>query len=276
MGESSIEWTKFTFNPWSGCTKVSPGCANCYAAALPPSMRRGAEWGDSAERVIAPDAYWQQPLAWDRAAAKAGERHRVFCASVADVFEDRPELHDVRLRVFDLIARTPNLDWLLLTKRPHVAVRYALQFAALPNVWLGASVENQRTANERIPWLLQVPAAVRFLSMEPLLGAVRLDLIPDYSSKHFVSIVNALDGTHGTMGGTWTGPRVGWVIVGGESGRRARPMDVVWARSLRDQCKAAGVPFFFKQGSVANWPNFKDFSSFPSDLQLREVPHVHA
>lgn len=249
MGENtSIEWAHHTFNPWSGCAKVSAGCANCYAASLPPSMRRGAEWGKGRDRVFASEAYLRQPLAWNRAAQKAGERHRVFCASTADVFEDREDLHDARMRLFMLIEETPHLDWLLLTKRPHVARRYKDIFRSMPNAWIGASVEDQEAADARIPILLQIPARVRFLSMEPLLGWVNLTTILDHSGAHNVSVINALRGTHGTGGGLWTArEKIDWVIVGGESGRRARPMHPDWARSVRDQCVAAGVPFFLKQ-----------------------------
>jgi protein gp37 len=122
MAETKISWAHYTMNPWSGCAKVSPACANCYAATLPPSMRRGAVWGADTARIPASESYWQGPIAWDRKAAKAGERHRVFCASTADVFEARPDLDEARLRLFKLIEATPNLDWLLLTKRPdHMA-----------------------------------------------------------------------------------------------------------------------------------------------------------
>lgn len=192
MGEiTKIEWCHHTFNPWRGCTKVSPGCANCYAER---QSRRNpgvlGVWGDDGTRVVAAEAAWSEPLKWDRAANEAGERRRVFCASLADVFEDRTDLFMPRLRLFGLIRRTPNLDWLLLTKRPGTwakVVRDTLDwrlnsgglnsrdadywFAAdwlngkpPANVWLGVSVEDQARANERIPALLQIPARVRFVS----------------------------------------------------------------------------------------------------------------
>jgi protein gp37 len=214
---SKIEWTNHTFNPWSGCVKVSEACANCYAANLPPAMRRHAEWGADTPRIPASEAYWKGPLAWNKAAEKAGVRARVFCASVADVFEDRADLDVWRERLWALIAETPWLDWLLLTKRPHVMARWAEAHPWPVNAWAGATVENQKRT-ERIDDLRKVPARVRFLSMEPLGGPVALDL-------------------HG----------IHWVIVGGESGHRAKPMHPAWARSLRDQCVAAGVAFHFKQ-----------------------------
>lgn len=235
MAETKISWAHYTMNPWSGCVKVSPACANCYAANLPPSMRRGAEWGADTPRVPASESYWQGPIAWDRKAAKAGERHRVFCASTADVFEARADLDPARARLFRLIENTPNLDWLLLTKRPdHMAEWFRAQVGGFrwpANAWAGATVEDQRRADERIPHLLRVPARVRFLSMEPLLGAV--DVRP------WVNPVRFPDGTA-------LNP-VNWIIAGGESGHNARPSDPVWIRALRDQCLAAGVAFHFKQ-----------------------------
>lgn len=248
---TSIEWAHHTFNPWSGCAKVSPGCANCYAANLPPSMRRGAEWGEGRPRVVASDAYWREPLAWARKAKAAGERHWVFCASTADVFEARDDLDPWRCRLFDLIRETPELDWLLLTKRPEQAVKWwPLYSARWPdNAWIGTSVENQAAADERIPHLLQIPARVRFLSMEPLLGPVDLGgymgvLLPGHRwADCLCAQIDPVDRPCFRCGG---GGGIHWVIVGGESGRGsgARPMHPAWARSLRDQCKAAGVPFF--------------------------------
>jgi len=219
MGETTaIGWCDHTFNPWRGCTHVSPGCEHCYAEAMARRVGgRHGSWGAGGARVVASEAYWRTPLRWNAKAAAAGLRRRVFCASMADVFEDRPDLVAPRGRLFDLIAETPALDWLLLTKRPgNVARLYDPQ----PNVWLGVSVEDQRRARERIPVLLAAPAVVRFVSAEPLLEP--LDLGP---------WIGALD----------------WVIVGGESGPQCRPMEPAWPRRLRDQCTAAGVAFFFKQ-----------------------------
>lgn len=282
MGKNSkIEWTKHTFNPWRGCTKVSPGCANCYAETL--SKRNPAvlgEWGPNGTRVVAVDSAWRQPLKWDRAAKEAGERHRVFCASLADVFEDREELIEPRERLFELISETPNLDWLLLTKRPENldamlpwtsahAGQYRHDYWS--NVWVGTSVENQKAADERIPHLLGVSAARRFLSMEPLLGPVDLH-------KYFYV---------GEEGGwEWAGARsqlVSWVIVGGESGSSARPMHPDWARSIRDQCVAAGVPYHFKQwGEYLPYDEIDDALYSPASMgsnaratMLIEGHHVH-
>ena len=276
MGEgTSIEWAHHTFNPWRGCTKVSAGCTNCYAETL--SKRNPAvlgTWGPSGTRVIASEAAWRQPVQWDRKAKAAGERHRVFCASMADVFEDRPELAEPRKRLLQLIDDTPNLDWMLLTKRPENVRRLLLEasnggvedFRHVPNVWLGTSVEDQKAADERIPQLLSVRAAVRFLSCEPLLGPVDLTALPwerlpsarEAGVRSPVRCLNAL--TAGTKSATpWN---VSWVIVGGESGPKARPMHPEWARRLRDDCTAAGVPFFFKQ-----WGEWA-----PVDLPLGHPP----
>ncbi len=235
---SKIEWCTHSFNPWRGCTKVSAGCTNCYAETLSHrNPKTLGVWGDKGTRVVASESYWREPMKWQRAAFMAGERHRVFCASLADVFEDRPELESPRLRLLDLIRQTPNLDWLLLTKRPqNVVPMWAFydrkdQYFP-PNVWIGTSVENKQTANERIPHLLCVPSAVRFLSVEPLLedlGDLRMEdcWLPE-DCYTFAD-------------------RIGWIIVGGESGHNARPVHPLWVRSIRDQCVNAGVSFFFKQ-----------------------------
>lgn len=222
MGKHSrIEWTDHTFNPWWGCLKVSPACKHCYAEAW--AKRVGAAvWGKDAPRRFFGDAHWAEPLRWDREAAREGVRRRVFCASMADVFEDRRDLDPWRGRLAGLIAATPNLDWLLLTKRPERAAALAPWGAAWPrNVWLGATVETQDVAEERLPALAAVPARVRFLSCEPLLA--ELDLA------------------------TWLKPYIHWVIAGGESGPKARRSDPDWFRALRDQCLGAGVAFHFKQ-----------------------------
>lgn len=224
MENSKIEWTDHTFNPWIGCTKVSDGCKHCYAEAQQDKRYGRVQWGPQGKRIRTAAANWRKPLKWDREAKAAGKRARVFCSSLADVFEekpDQPEIDEWRSDLFELISSTPNLDWLLLTKRPE-NVRKAWHWELMgypPNVWIGTSVENQEQADKRIPALLEIPAAVRFLSMEPLLGQVYIDQLP----------------------------RIDWVIVGGESGQNARPMHPYWARYIRNQCQAVGVPFFFKQ-----------------------------
>ncbi len=240
MAENSkIEWTDHTFNPWTGCTKVSPGCDHCYAEGW--AKRSGTvRWGAGEPRRRTTEANWRQPVKWNRLSenwvANGGKRARVFCSSLADVFDNEvpPEW---RADLFRLIAATPHLDWLLLTKRIGNAkdmIFEARKAALLPgelywppvleNVWLGATVVSQEEADRDIPKLLQVPARVRFLSIEPMLDAIDLKMDLRATGKH-----------------------VDWVICGGESGPGARPMHPDWARSLRDQCKAAGVPFLMKQ-----------------------------
>jgi protein gp37 len=231
MGKnSSIEWTHHTFNPWWGCTRVSPACKHCYAEAW--ANRLGLElWGGRSLRRFFSDAHWREPLRWEAEARRLRVRRRVFSASMADIFEARSDLDPWRERLWQLIASTEWLDWLLLTKRPErVAAKVPWGEEWPANVWLGTTVENQLWASKRVPVLLKQPAAVRFLSCEPLLGP--LDL------SHW-------------LGSTATRAGVDWVIAGGESGSKARPMNPVWARQLRDQCETAGVAFHFKQWG--NW-----------------------
>lgn len=239
MGQNSaIEWTDHTFNPWIGCAKVSPGCQHCYAETLMDTRYGRVQWGVNGTRVRTSAANWKQPLKWNRQAEAEGVRRRVFCASLADVFEDRPELHPWRTNLFELIAATQHLDWLLLTKRPENVIKMVLWDAPgckpSDNVWFGTSAENQEQANKRIPELLRIPAAVRFLSVEPLLGKIEFSDVTKRSDAVFQLGKKAMDGIH-------------WVIVGGESGHGARPMHPDWARGIRDQCQAADVSFFFKQ-----------------------------
>lgn len=254
MGANSeISWTHHTFNPWWGCSKVSPACAHCYAETWAKRTGHDSLW--KGERRFFGDKHWNEPLKWNREAGAAGERRRVFCASMADVFEDREDLNDALYRLMCLIQRTPDLDWLLLTKRPQNIISRLKRAAdtctvdfgditdriyawiedtrLFPNIWIGTTVENQEQADKRIPARLKVPAAVHFLSCEPLLGPVELEMCHG-------GIVEDEDGA------AYPG-LIQWVICGGESGANARPMNVEWARSLRDQCAEAGVAFHFKQ-----------------------------
>lgn len=243
--DSKIEWTHHTFNPWWGCERVSAACKNCYAETW--AHRLGLDlWSKGAPRRMMSDAYWRQPAAWNKSAGAAGRRDRVFCASMADVFEDRDDLHASRARLWQLIADTPSLDWLLLTKRPQHVGAFVPWSAWPENVWLGTTVENQRWAQKRIPLLLEQAAKVRFLSCEPLLGP--LNLVPWLAASNGASTVN-------------------WVITGGESGHRARPMSPDWARGLRDQCGAYGVPFLFKQ-----WGNWSPVDGPANAHSVRRVP----
>ncbi|UFM64271.1 phage Gp37/Gp68 family protein [Paracoccus sp. MA] len=247
---SNIEWTHHTFNPWIGCQKVGPGCDHCYAESWDARglQQRETRWGPHAARTRTSAANWRKPLSWDRAAA-AGERHRVFCASLADVFDNHASiLPEWRADLWQLIWDTPHLDWMLLTKRPGNIVKMLPRGwrNGWSNVWLGCTVVNQAEADRDIPKLLEVPATVRFLSMEPLLGPV--DLRSWIGSHPYIgtSTYAGLDGLRRCDLSGNTG-LLDLVIVGGESGPGARPMHPDWARSLRDQCQAAGVAFHFKQ-----------------------------
>lgn len=226
MAETTkISWADATFNPWIGCSKVSRGCLHCYAEELMDRRYGKVKWGPTGTRVRTAASNWKQPLKWNREAAAAGVRRRVFCASLADVFEDRPELEPWRVDLFGMIDATPWLDWLLLTKRPENVVDLWAYYDCdggpyfPPNAWIGTSVEDRKHGLPRIDILRTIPAAVRFLSIEPL--------VEDLGPLNLAGI--------------------GWAIVGGESGSDAVPMHPDWARSVRDQCIAAGVPFLFKQ-----------------------------
>ena len=301
MAENSkIQWTHHTFNPWRGCTKVSEGCKHCYAETMSKrNLKVLGQWGPNGTRVVASESMWREPMKWDAAAKAAGERHRVFCASLADVFEGRDTMPEssweaveaARVRLWDVIYKTKNLDWLLLTKRPEniagiiggeSGAGLAFMEENMRNVWIGTSVENQQAVEERIPPLLKIPAAVRFLSMEPLLGPVEFSYVGKRADCLSQLGRRALGGIH-------------WVIVGGESGHGVRPCRVEWIRSVRNQCEAAGVACFIKQlGARAEVtircptdeyedtelkladPKGGDWDEWPAELRVREFPCVEA
>lgn len=245
MTKTKIEWADRVWNPTVGCRRVSEGCRNCYAERM---ARRLAAMGRDEYRDITDGAgHWNgsvkvlddrlnEPLKWE----KPG---KVFVDSMSDLFhEDVP--FDFFYRVMYVMSATPEQTYLVLTKRPKRMFQYMTAFyenvekngylamTPLPNLWLGVSVEHQVAADERIPWLLDTPAKKRFLSCEPLLGPI------DLSDED-------IEGGGGPF--SWLDLGIHWVIVGGESGPHARPMHVEGVRSLRDQCQAADVPFFFKQ-----------------------------
>jgi len=251
---SKIEWTTHTFNPWIGCQKVSPGCDHCYAEALMDTRYHKVEWGPHGERKRTSEANWKLPLRWARmtrscASSTVGggagggpERPRVFCASLADVFDNQvPVLW--RRDLFALIRATPELDWLLLTKRPE-NMRKMLPSdwgEGYRNVWLGTTCEDNDHYRSRYKHLSATPARVRFISYEPALGPLRLDWVPS--------------------------PRVfkpDWVICGGESGAGRRMMDPAWARMVRDLCAKDGIAFFMKQMTGK--------TPIPDDLLIRQFP----
>jgi protein gp37 len=268
MGErTAISWTDHTFNPWWGCVRVSPGCAHCYAAAFSKRILGMDLWKPGAARRSFGQKHWNEPLKWNEQAKADGRQHRVFCASMADVFEVVPMvdgadtrsyiMENERARLWDLISATPYLDWQLLTKRPEKIrnlIRPLWKTAPNTNVWLGTSVENRATLH-RIIELRHSKAVVRFLSLEPLiedLGELDLDGIQ-------------------------------WVIVGGESGPKARPCAIGWLRDIVRQCKAAGVSVFVKQ--LGSRPTNRegephplrhrkgeDPAEWPEDLRVQEFP----
>ena len=325
--QSAIEWCDSTFNPWIGCTKVSPGCDHCYAEQRMDKRLHTVTWGPGQPRKRTSPANWRQPIKWnaepfyqcqcgwrgaDKQLARTGPagfcilscpacgdsilqpvRQRVFCASLADVFDNEVE-PQWRSDLFDLIKATPNLDWLLLTKRignawkmmaDALGVSMASALLPLPNVWLGATIVNQEEANRDIPKLLQIPATKLFLSMEPLLGPVNITRIP--LRLRPIRGGEVIDGYTEPLG---RDACIQWVIVGGESGPDARDCDIGHIHYIVDQCKAAGVAVHVKQlGSRPVWtttdgepPHFGritfrdkkggDMAEWPKALRVREFP----
>lgn len=236
---TKIEWAHHTFNPWWGCARVSPGCEHCYAESF--AKRTGHKvWGAASERRFFGDAHWREPIKWNRDAIAAGERHRVFCASMADVFEDRRDLDQWRERLWFLIALTPQLDWMLLTKRPENAAQLVPSTWSKgwpANVWAGTTAEDQRRHDERVPHLLKLPARIRFLSCEPLLGPI--DMLYTLSAQ--AASARAFYDAE-----AWHS-QINLVIVGGESGAGARTCRLEWIRSLIAQCRDERTACFVKQ-----------------------------
>lgn len=273
---TAIEWCDHTFNAWWGCDRISPACDECYAATWAHRLGMDHLWTGS--RRLFSDAHWREPLKWARKAN--GRRPRVFTNSMADVFDNHVSVEVPRARLWNLIRETPELDWLLLTKRIGNAPRMlpADWGDGYPNVWIGATVVNQEEADRDIPKLLRVPAAVRFLSCEPLISHILLDrewLCSEYftHSEDCRDDLCALNGDeYSCVGQVVEQPSINWVICGGESGPRARPMEADWAEKLRVDCQDAGVAFFMKQGSQANWHEFKNWDHFPMYLRVREFP----
>jgi protein gp37 len=246
---TGISWADLTFNPWIGCQKVGPGCDGCYAETL-ATTRLGVEWGPGAERRRTAPGNWSKPYRWDRYAEEAGVQLRVFCASLADVF-DNAVPDQWRLDLAVMIMRTPNLIWMLLTKRIGNARKMLESMfpAGVPaNVALGVTIVLQDEADRDLPRALAIKQGLRiqrlFLSMEPLLGYVRIG--------------RYLDG-------------VDLVIVGGESGREARPMPAYWVDGIKASCRLHNVPFHFKQQSQADYPRtYGRPETFPPRHQVRE------
>jgi protein gp37 len=313
--QTGIQWTDHTLNPWWGCTKVHAGCTHCYAEAW-DKRTGGAHWGNGPRRMILGE--WGKPALWNAAAKAAGRRARVFCASMCDLFEDYggpvvdQQGHAVEMkhhpgrywtvpllrhRVFQIVEETPWLDWQLLTKRPEniagmVPVGWMAPGAWPTNVWTGTSPCNQETADACIPALLKVPGP-HFLSCEPLIGAVSLKRYLAAALYRLLQEVHPCDESRVPAHLRYNGPpSPGWVIVGGESGKGARPCDAAWIRSIVEECRAARVPVFVKQlGDLVldygamTWPGGvvpggghprlrkakgDDPSEWPEDLRVQE------
>lgn len=262
---SDIEWTDATWNPVKGCTKVSPGCARCYAETFAERFRGvpGHPFEQGFDLKLWPERLGL-PLRWKKP-------KRIFVNSMSDLFHESvpDEFID---RVFATMARAHWHTFQLLSKRPErmrayvsgLSHREAAHYVnapswPLPNVWLGTSIENQHWADIRVPQLLATPAAVRLLSCEPLLGPLDIrEWLP----------VN----TGGRYGRLYPRDAIGWVIAGGESGPGARPMDVAWVRSLRDQCRSAGVPYFLKQMGARPITQYDDWNCWPVVGRDAEIP----
>lgn len=249
MGEvTGISWTDHTFNPWIGCTKITPACDICYACEL--AERYGwVTWGGPRKRTS--ESTWKQPRTWDRKAAKDGVRRFVFSASLADVFDNQVD-PQWRADLWTLIRETPNLDWLLLTKRPQNIVKMVKAIGHMPpNIAFGTTVEDQERKHANLPHLM-VAAGLRpkflFMSAEPLLEDLG-DLTPWLSGDPFTQQGELWEsGVKIAADGAPVLPALGWVITGGESGGGSpRPMHADWARAVRDQCERFQTPFHFKQ-----------------------------
>ncbi len=272
---SKIQWTDQTWNPVTGCNKVSRGCKNCYAEVMHKRLR--AMNSEKYQKPFLDGAVThhdslKEPFTWKKP-------RMVFVNSMSDLFHEYVSF-DFIDKVFSVMAQTPQHTYQILTKRPERMLEFfnwQVGEYNLPNVWLGTSVENQEQANKRIPYLLQCPAAVRFLSCEPLVGAVDLNRIvfDRYSGTGLLNCLDGIERDHldGILGETG---RIHWVIAGGESGPKAQPMHPDWVRTLRDQCQKAGVPFFFKQ-----WGNWKEGSHIDLEKNIvllndgTKIPYMH-
>jgi protein gp37 len=259
-GKTNISWTDATFNPWWGCVEVSPGCDGCYARE--DAKRYGHHvWGADTPRRFFGEKHWNEPRKWEKKAIAENRRWRVFCASMADVFEVNELVKDERVKLWNLIQETPGLDWLILTKRANAKLMRSMMPVewgeGWKQCWLGTTVENN-DYRWRINEILEIPAEVHFLSIEPQIGAVELD---GYLTRHR------------------SRNRVDWVIIGGESGHHAREFHLEWARDIISVCKQNEVAVFNKQlGTVAAKSlhliskKGADPNEWPEDLRIQEFP----
>jgi protein gp37 len=252
MKDTKISWCDHTFNPWIGCTKVNEACKFCYAESHDNRFYKESHWGAGSNRLITSKKYWNQPINWNRAAGNAGIKLRVFCASLSDIFEEHPQVEDARAELFNLIEKTPNLIWMLLTKRPENIIRFIpwnwhpkMGGSVPENVRFGVSIGMQKHMDEMWPVMEQTMYELNapyFLSMEPLLGPV------DFAAFDESVMVEGKP-----MGRTRHLPS--YVIVGGESGPKARPMHASWVEGIRNMCLLYDIKFHFKQ-----WGEWQDGS----------------
>lgn len=239
---TKIEWTDETWNPVTGCTKISPGCKHCYADRMATRLQGmgHANYANGFRLTLQPHML-TTPLEWR-------QPRMIFVNSMSDLFHTDVPLEYIK-QVFGVMKETPQHTYQVLTKRAERLSELAPLLEWTPNIWMGVSVENQEYANKRIPHLLRTPAAVRFLSCEPLLGELDLTNICIQGGEDSGEFINSLNleefGSNGVN-------LINWVIAGGESGPSARPMNPEWVRSLRDQCNMYQVPFFFKQWGGVN------------------------
>lgn len=288
MGETTnISWTKVTFNPWVGCTQISPGCNHCYAAASDRRFTGGQHWGAGAPRRRTVASNWRNPLRWNNEAQKSGEFWPVFAASQADIFDNEVD-PAWREDFWELVRATPALTWQIVTKRVG-NVRKMLPpdwGDGYPNVWLGITVVNQLEADRDIPKLFLVPASLRFLSVEPMLAGIDLTRIVFEDGYKSVNALTGVVLTNLTGGAAVhnIGPKIDWVITGGESkqpGQPARAFDLAWADLIAADCANAGIPFFMKQtghNAVQNYVSYlvtgkgDEPDGWPESLRKREFP----
>lgn len=294
---TKIEWATHTFNPWIGCQHVSPGCVNCYAEVNTFTRAQRAKgdelWGGPlTKRHVVADSKWVDVLKWDDQARRTGEVTRVFCASMADWLEKRRDLTGPRARLIALIEETPSLTWLMLTKRPENAHellpgRWFAPGGWPRHVWFGFSAEDQRRLDERAPHAAAVPAPIRFISYEPALGPIDFEgdphTGPGWLRGYHAEPVHVCGGEDLERCGRMcpepeqtANESFHLVIYGGESGPKSRANDIAWARATRDQCRDAGVAFFYKQGGTSHRCEHSSkggcFECIPEDLRIRQFP----
>jgi protein gp37 len=272
MSKTKIEWTDAVWNPVTGCTKVSEGCKNCYAERM--SKRLAGRCGypkDNPFKVTLHPEKLDEPLKWKKP-------RKIFVNSMSDLFHDDVPFEFIRA-VWARMATIRQHTYMVLTKRPKRMLEFFEWMdkqdwrveTLRDHIWLGVSAENQATADERIPFLLEAPVGVRFVSAEPLLGPINITNIDAEKAGHDeMYFINALTGKHTDMGRPCKYlNKLDWVIVGGESGPGARPMHPDWVRSMRDQCQAANVPFFFKQWG--EWlPNAHEYDCNPGGVNYKQ------